>query len=261
VDAYFPTYHRFTKFDVTRTGSSVAWEMEDESTGGTPTVAGESVIATGPGAYFAYRQSDGKRNPFYLGPITGGAVRTAVYDEKLHRLYAEEDYGNDNAAISAWDYADNGNITFRWKVQGTQGFASAALDAEGDLWFVDPSGLLREYSPEGQLLKTSTQNFGPFDNTPVTQNGYVWVSDGSRTYALNPDTLDAVKSLPGFNGWGNGFRSTGIIFDDGIIVDSGNENAGFSVYFIPEPNSAVTALVAFGALALRRRRPDPAGTE
>ena len=255
IEAYFPTFDRFTKFNVTRTGSSLAWDMADQSTGGTPTVVGESVIATGPGAYFAYRQSDGQRSVFYSGPITGGAVRTGLYDQQRHRFYAEEYYGTGDA-ISAWDYTDNGHITLRWTVfGGPRGFASAALDADGDLWFVDQEGLLREYSPEGQLLRSSTRQFQQL-NTPVIQDGYLWINDETQTHALDLDTLEGVRSLPGKNGWGNGFRSAGVIFDNGFILDRGDANTGFDVYVVPEPCSA-TLLFIGAACAILRRPPCP----
>jgi len=247
VEAYFVHPNFVTRFDVARGGSTLAWTDQLSTTGGVPTVAGESIITTGPGAYVAYRRSDGQRNRFYSGPITGGATGTGVYDAQRHRFYAEETHETDYVAITAWDYTDNGHLAFLWKLTGA---TPPALDVDGNLWFVDDTGVLREYSPDRQLLRSSTRTFA-VGNTLDLQDGYVWVSDATHTLALDIETLEPVASLPGRNPLGNGVYSVGMIFDDGIVIDRGSE-AGFDVYVVPEPAAGLLS-AATAAMTLRRR--------
>ena len=55
-------------------------------------------------------------------------------------------------------------------------------------------------------------------------------------------------------GWGNGFRSAGVIFDNGFILDRGDANTGFDVYVVPEPCSATLLFVGAASAILRRPR-------
>jgi hypothetical protein len=256
IQAYLLGYNDLARINISSTGvPTLAWKDNNDQVGGGLTIADGSVIATGPTQFYSFDLNTGASNHFYGGPYNGGSASTNVFDQQNQQFYAVGGYGYDSQALSAWQYTNNGNIKFLWEIpNGPVGFGSAALDPAGDLWFVDQSDLLREYSPAGELLRSSSMMFAPGD-TPVIQNGYIWVNDASSTYALDINTLDPVETLPGVDASGSAFRSVGVILDDGFILDRGGGANGFTVYSVPEPATALNAAsIALYSLLLRRRK-------
>jgi hypothetical protein len=214
-----------------------------------PTVVGNSVVIAAPCQYFAFDQSTGAMNHFFSGDCNGGGGSTVAYDAARSQFYVLADYTGIGAALSAYHYTDNNNITLAWQRRGA-GLGSVAIGSTGNVYSVG-STVIWELDPNtGATLRSISGSFAR-GVTPALTNGFIWAfSDQSsgtsaQTYIFDLNTLQLVKTLPGSRGSFNSpYDSPGAICNNHFLLDYGTfySSPGFDVYAAPGPVRLQTAV-------------------
>jgi hypothetical protein len=217
--------------------------------GAAPTLVGSSVVAAGPGQYYAYNQADGGTNHFVASTLSGGGADTTVYDATRQQFYVPDD-----GWITAFKYVNNDTITQLWSVNGLLGLSGRlALGPDGKIYAFTRTSINELDPNSGTVLRSVAGTFG--DNVPpLIQGSYLWIG-GLQVTAYDLTTLSPVATInPGIGEFYNYFPAA--VDDSHFIinyVDGVGPDRGFVVYSVPEPGAEVVFLIALG-LTLRRRR-------
>lgn len=226
------------------TSGSRLW-IQPGSLGGnaTPTVVENSIVAAGPGQYYAYDRATGATNHFLQSALSGGGGATIPYDAQRREFYVP-----DVGGLTAYQYTDNSHITQLWSVShaiGAEPFV--ALAADGRIYTEGSDGLLELDPATGQVLHSVPEDVPQFRQLLITGND-LWVGgDGITAYDLN--TLSPVVTLhlpPGFENFG----LTPVAADDSHLVLQ--YATGFAVYSVPESAGLLWGPIAI-ALCARSR--------
>jgi hypothetical protein len=254
------------------TSGSILWRQDKLNVGGTgviPTVIGNSVIAVGPGKYYAFDRTTGAVNQFQNGNISGGGNATVVADAANNRFYVLESYSSSAlTALTAYSYVNNSTITQLWQrtdsAIGSGG--TPALGPDGKVYVASNSTLSELDPTTGATLRSITGRNFPNGVAPVLSNGKLWIyetvgfNNSVSAFDLNTFTFD--RALTGGRGSLNSsFDGPGALTqlangDGYFVLDYGNiyGQPGFDVYVVPEPSGLLLAAAAAGGVGLLARR-------
>jgi hypothetical protein len=250
---------------------SILWQRNKTLLyGGVPTVIGNSVIATGPGQFYAFDLASGAVNLFHSGNISGGGNATAVADVARSRVFIPEAFSQSAfGALTAYSYVNNSTITQLWQrtdsaiVNGS----GVAVAADGKVYTVNKSTLFELDGATGSTLRSVGSRSFANGSAPVITNGKVWAYEqinlvnGVSEFDLATFTFE--HFFPINRGDTNTpFKGPGAFATGMFAADAGNiyGQEGFKMLFVPVPEPGAFLATVCGLLTgigLRVRRPAP----
>jgi hypothetical protein len=246
---------------------SVMWSGTGRFTADSmPTVAGNSVIVAGVDQYYAYDQLTGATNHFFGGTTSGGGGTTPAFDAARMQFYVRDNIAK---VLTAFSYTSNSVITQKWQVPESvfSGGGSVSIGAGGGVYIASAldGSILKRDPADGHILQSLTGLALSKDITPSLSSNALFLEGnapgGPKTEIFDLNTLTHIKSLPGGRGDSNTpFQSSGAVFDYGYVqyLFPQSSAGAFEVYVaIPEPSTIGLTLLAFAALATRRRKSVP----
>jgi hypothetical protein len=219
------------------TNGSVVWKQRvgasEFGAQSMPTLVEDALFIGGTNQLFAFDRISG--TPIFVDEDRrGGGARTAVYDAARGHIYTPGIKG-----LSAFRYVSNAQIEFLWHRDGGGengiGNSSIAIAPDGKIYVPGSGFHFYELDPDtGATLRSVPGSFGE-SIAPSITTGLLWMpnTDGS-TRVYNLDTLQLVRTLPGYNNSGR-YPGAGAFTDGYFLMARGDTvfAKGFDVW--PNP--------------------------
>ena len=218
------------------TSGSVVWKR---GTGGTdfggssmPTLVEDAVVVCGIYQLFAFDRISG--TPIVVNEDRrGGGAKTAVYDAARRHIYAPG-----IAGLSAYHFVNNAQIEFLWHRDGGGedgiGNASIAISPNGNIYVPSSGSDFFELDPDtGATVRSVPGNFAGITAPSIT-TGLLWMPNSGGLGVYDLDTLELVRTLPGYNN-SDRYPGAGAFADDYFVMPHGDYvfSKGFEVWTRP----------------------------
>lgn len=237
VMAYCAGYRTLWGVRLGPSNGSIVWKQRSGGTdfgaSSMPTLVGDAVVVDGVYELFAFDRISG--TPIVVNESRrGGGAKTAAYDAARRHIYTPG-----IAGLSAYRYVNNAPIEFLWHRDGGGedgiGNASIAIAPNGNVYVPGSGFHFYELNPDtGATLRSVPGSFAG-SIAPSITTGLLWMpnTDG-YTRVYNLDTLQLVRTLPGYNNSGR-YPGAGA-FTDGYFLMARGDTVfanGFAVWANP----------------------------
>jgi outer membrane protein assembly factor BamB len=182
------------------TSGSVVWKVGAGGAGflfTMPTLVGDAIAINGNSQLFAFDRFSGTPIPVN-NDREGGGAKTAAYDAVRRNIYTPGIHG-----LAAFRYVNNTQIEFLWHRPGGGetgiGNGSIAIGANGKVYVPSSGNSFFELDPDtGATLRSVP---APLDGSvaPSITAGLLWLPSAGCSRVYNLDTLDLVRTLPGYS--------------------------------------------------------------